>query len=98
LYQQTPLPNLRHFHMEYVQFLLEIGFIGLILIIAFIKKFLEIQSTSILMFAVKLIFIGFLISCCFNYPAHLWMTSVYACFAYAAFMVLKRGDTNARIN
>lgn len=98
LYKHTALPEVRHFHMEYVQFVLEIGVIGLALIVALVKKFFETVSKDKQMFSLKLIVVGFLISCCFNYPAHLWLSATYAAIAYSLFMVLKRGAQNLYVN
>ena len=96
IYKESANPNVRHLHMEYFQFILEIGIIGVVLGLNLIKKFWEIQVEDKLGLSLKLIFIGFCISACFNYPAHLWLVSTYAVFSYAAVMVLKRGDNYAR--
>jgi len=86
LSQKTDLP--RHAHLEYLQFLFELGLIGFVLILNWIKKFLEMKSSLGMSFIFKMMVIGFLLSCFFNYPAHLWIPSVYACIAYSCFLVL----------
>lgn len=96
IYLDSPNPSMRHLHMEYIQFLLEIGIIGVILGINLIKDVWCTKINDNLAFHVKLIFIGFCLSACFNYPAHLWLSAVYAVFAYGAFMVIKRGEVLCR--
>lgn len=98
IYKQTANPNVRHLHMEYIQFILEIGIIGLMCVIAVIRKAFIIRCKDKQMLTVKCIFLGFCLSACFNYPMHLWLPAIYAAIAYGLFMVLHRGDSHARIN
>lgn len=99
IYKDSIYPNTRFLHMEYLQFLMEIGFIGLIAIIALIRKFFVISNVNKTAVLLKTIVFGFLVSCCFNFPAHLWLTSTTAMFCYAAYLTLyhQKRDTYARI-
>lgn len=84
----------RHLHMEYLQFLVELGVIGLAGIVWLIKDFFErgVSKESLIF---KTMFVGFLISSFFTYPAHLWIPSTYACIAYSCFMVLNEREIYA---
>ena len=95
VHKESAFPQVRHLHMEYLQFILEIGIIGVMLGINLIKKFWETEAKDNLAFTLKLIFLAFCLSACFNYPAHLWLPSLYAVIAYSFFMVLKRGESHA---
>jgi len=76
-----------HLHFEYLQFLVEIGMVGLVLIIGIIMDFLRVKADNLgLMY--KSIFFGFLISAFFNYPMHLWLIAMYGCVAYSASIAL----------
>lgn len=89
IYTHTPSPDTRHLHLEYLHFLFETGIIGLAAIAYFIKDFLSIKTNSDMELLNKSMFIGFLVSCLFNYPAHLWLPATYACFNYAALKAIK---------
>lgn len=84
--------NARHLHLEYYHFALELGLIGLVLILNLIKEFFngENEDTTLVL---KTIVLGFLISCLFNFPAHLWLPSTYAMFAYASVYAIKNEET-----
>lgn len=91
IFKMTPYPQAMHLHLEYFQFLVEYGWLGLILICYLIKDFFErpiLNRTQLMLF---LIVFGFLISCFFTYPAHLWLVSTTAMFAYASFMAIENG-------
>jgi len=75
--------------MEFFQYLLEIGLIGFILIINLVKSFIEVKIEDRLELVLKSMVVGFLISCCFNYPSHLWLPATRAIASYASLMVLK---------
>ena len=92
VYRLTPFKHTRHLHLEYYQFLLELGFIGLVLIINLIVNFFNKKVAGETQFILKLMVIGFLTSCLFNYPAHLWLTSLWAMTAYAGNMVCKESS------
>ena len=81
-----------HLHFEFYEALLEIGIIGLTLILNVIRVFIWDKSENREQLVLKSIVIGFLLSCCFNFPAHLWMPSVIAMFSYAGFQVLKGAE------
>ena len=82
----SQFPKAHHLHLEYYQYLVELGLIGLILIgnviIEFIKKKPQGQTDKVL----KAIVFGFLLSCLFNFPSHLWLPSIIAIFAYSSLL------------
>lgn len=78
-----------HVHNEYLQYMVELGIIGLILILNLINRFIGDKAETREQLVLKSIVVGFLISCMFNYPAHLWIPSVWCIFAYASYNVLK---------
>jgi len=90
MYLNTPFPKARHLHMEFFQYTFELGIIGGILIINLVLEFFKQISKNRLEYTLKALVIGFLISCCFTYPAHLWMPSVFVIFFYAAFQALNK--------
>lgn len=98
IHKDSAFPNIRHLHMEYIQIILELGIIGLVLVFAVIRKFFCLKHNTRLELTLKCVFLGFCLSACFNYPMHLWLPAVYACFAYSAFMALKRGERYASID
>lgn len=87
VYQASQHPNARHLHMEYFQYALELGLIGLALIVNIIVSFVKMKSETDVEWVLKASIFGFLISCCFNYPSHLWVPSSWALFCYAALHV-----------
>lgn len=90
LYQQTPYPQARHLHLEYLQYWVELGAIGLILIINLINSFLHIKAEDKLDLCLKGCVIGFLVSCLFNYPSHLWLPSTWCMAFYSMYLAIKR--------
>ena len=80
----------RHLHLEYFHYLVELGIPILILLLNLIKKFFNIRAEDRLELTLKALIIGFLVSCCFNYPSHLWLPSTWAMFFYASFYALKK--------
>ena len=94
IYGQTPFAQARHLHLEYFQYLIELGVIGLILIFNFINSFFHKKADDPFktQLCLKACFFGFLISCLFNYPSHLWLPATWAVFFYAAFINLKGQD------
>lgn len=85
----TPFKTMKHLHFEYFQILLETGIIGLMCVVGLINEFWKKQTEGIGL-TCKLIVFGYLLSGLFNYPMHLWMPSVYACFAYAGLIIYER--------
>lgn len=92
IYKQTAYPEARHLHMELFHYTFELGLIGGAFIIWLIKDFLEIKIVSTTELALKAMVIGFLISSCFNYPAHLWLPGTWAMFAYASLKSFKNKE------
>jgi len=90
VYKNTPFPNARHVHMEYLQYAVEAGLIGLVLIMNVINSFFNKVATNKTELCLKACVLGFLVSCCFNYPTRLWLPALWAMFFYSAF---QRKDT-----
>ena len=90
---RSPYPMAYHLHIEYYHFLTELGIIGLALIVNMIIHFMNTKATEN-SFPFKVMVVGFLVSCLFNYPAHVWLCSIYALFAYA--IVISEGRTICR--
>ena len=86
---KTPFPQLRHLHLEYFHYAFELGIVCLFFIINLIYHFFKQRSGCEVQFCLKLIVLGFLLSCLFNYASHLWIPSIWAMFCYASFMCIK---------
>ena len=82
---RAEFPDAHHLHLEYYQYLIELGFIGLLLVGNIIVEFMKKAPSSRTDKVLKAIVYGFLLSCCFTFPSHLWLPSTLALFAYAAF-------------
>lgn len=89
IYKTTSVPLARHLHMEFFHYAFELGLIGAVLILNLVHKFIFTIAENRTELTLKTMVIGFLVSCCFNYPSHLWVPSVWAMFAYAAYYSLK---------
>lgn len=85
LYKVTPFPDVRHLHLEYFQFMFEAGILAFLGICYMIYDFFKRKSDCKEQFILKLMVMGFCLSCLFTYPAHLWLPSTIAMFAYASF-------------
>lgn len=86
----TPYPEATHLHFEIFELAFTLGIIGLIIFLYGLQEFFSIKTDYKKEEAViKSVMIGFLVSSCFNYPAHLWIIMGYICFFYAALFVLK---------
>lgn len=99
LYKQGKIST-QNLHVEYLQYIFELGLIGLILILNCIKSFLEIYTNDSLMKCLKAVVIGFIVNCFFNYHSHLWMSNLLAMFCYASFFAIEneniQGEHNVR--
>ena len=89
IYELTPFPKARHLHLEYLHFAVELGLIFIVCLIACIKDFFAIETYTKTHFLLKLMVLGFLVSCLFNYPAHLWLPATWCMFAYASAYAIK---------
>ena len=89
LYKEIVAFNARHLHLEYFHFLFELGIIGLGLILYVIKDFFRTKIHNKTELVLQCMVLGFCVSCCFNFPAHLWLPATYAMFAYACVHALK---------
>jgi hypothetical protein len=85
IYMPQPGMIVKQMHFEYYQFAFEIGIIGLVLILNIIWYFIRDRSKNELSRILKAIVYGFLLNGLFNFPAHLWIPSVWAIFAYAGY-------------
>lgn len=81
----------RHLHLEYFQVMVEAGMFGLLFVLNVINEFFHAKAEDRTELVLKTVVLGFLLSCLFNYPAHLWLPSSWAIIAYSSFVVLK-GD------
>jgi len=91
VYKFTAFPSARHLHMEYFHFMFETGIIGALLILNLVRDFFTREHKSNTQLILKLMVMGFCLSCCFNYPAHLWLPATWCMFAYASYMALENG-------
>ncbi len=57
-----------------------------------ILSFMKNKAENRLELTLKTIVVGFLVSCFFNYPAHLWLPATWVMFFYAAFYALKNEE------
>ena len=80
----------RQLHLEYYQFAFEIGLIGLVLIFNLIYDFFKKVAEDKLQLVLKTMVLGFLFSSLFNFPAHLWLPSVWTLFAYAGYKAIRK--------
>ena len=96
LRHNTLTPEGQHLHFELLQFTLELGLIGLAIILALLKQFIFSRAEDRTQLTLKAIVLGFLISSCFNYPAHLWLPSLYVMFTYSSYHLLNKGVRNAK--
>ena len=77
----TAIKNAYHMHLEFYHYLIELGIIGGILIVNIVLDFFKTRNNDVLVF--KTIVVGFLVSCFFTYPTHLWMPTMFGAFSYA---------------
>ena len=95
--EKTPFPRAHQLHMEFFQLAFELGLVGLCLFGNMILDFFKIKHVNETELALKTIFLGFLVYSCFLFPAHLWLTSSLAIFAYAGMYAMKE-ERHAGIN
>lgn len=81
-----------HLHNEYLQGLLEMGLIGLLIIIYGIWDFFKFRNKSKEEVILKAVFLGFLVQSFTLFPAHLWMMSSLAIFSYGCIHCLKNEE------
>jgi hypothetical protein len=87
---KPPGMEVRQLHLEYYQFAFELGLIGLGLIFNLIYSFCKKIAETRLQLVLKSMVIGFLLSSLFNFPAHLWLPSIWTLFAYAGFLTIRK--------
>lgn len=98
VFVRTQVPTARHLHLEYFQVAVEMGLIGLVLFINIIRDFISKVAEDRTELVLKAGVVGFLVSCLFNYPAHLWLPSTIAMFFYASFYTINKRICNEHIN
>ena len=81
--------RMRHLHCEPLHFIVEIGFVGVMLAIWCIWSVLRLPVSSNLAWILKSVFIGFTFQSLSLFPAHLWMMSTTWMFCYAGLYLLK---------
>ena len=92
IYTYSPFPQARHVHMEYLQYGVETGIIGLVLIGNLVNDFFHKVAIDKVSLCLKACVLGFLVSCCFNYPSHLWLPATWAFSFYAFFISINRKE------
>ena len=87
-FQNSPFPRAMHIHNEFIQITYELGIIGLLGFLFIIDHLMRVKDTpEIILF--KSIIVGFLTSCLFTYPIHLWLPASYAVFFYSSIYALE---------
>jgi len=81
-----------HLHNEFYQILVELGFVGLIAFLYLVFDYFSQEAFEQTEVILKTIFLGFLVSCFFNYTAHLWFPSVIAVFAYSSMYAINNEE------
>ena len=81
----------RHAHLEYYQVGVELGFVGLMLLLWCIWDYFKIFRTLKTDLTIRLasIFLGFCLLGLFSFPAHLWIMSAMGMIAYSWLFALK---------
>ena len=86
LHKSSPIPS-AHIHLEPLHFLVELGVIGMVLIVNWVKDFCGIHCPDRITFALKVLILAYLLSGLFNWPMHLWVPSVFAIVSYSIFIL-----------
>jgi O-antigen ligase len=73
----------RHLHNEFYHFTIELGLVGLGIIIWGIVDYFKHFKKDSIGLSINLVFIGFLLCSLFGYPAHLWVLSTLGILAYS---------------
>lgn len=103
LYPHTSIPNARHVHLEYLQYGVEIGLIGLTCILGMVNQFFHMVAKDKTELCLKACILGFLITGFLNYPSKLWLVSTWACFWWSSLYAIRNeemlnGFESSRIN
>lgn len=85
----TNYPTAHHVHNEFFHFMIEIGIIGLGLILWLIYDLLNNKPTDNESKILKCIICSFLINCFVNPVAHVWIFTVYITICYGLFKLLQ---------
>ena len=87
-----------HAHCEALQTALELGLVGLVLafwcVVDFFRTFWKTAKSS-LEVSLASMFLGFIVSGFFNFPAHIWMISSLGMMAYSFMYVIKNEEENS---
>ena len=92
LYPHSPFPGARHVHLEYLQYGVEIGVIGLICILGMVNQFFHMVARDKTELCLKACILGFLVTGFLNYPSKLWLVSTWACFWYASLFAIRNEE------
>lgn len=87
------MKGLYHIHLEFFQIAFELGVIGLGLFLLIVDNYFRIAQKHKEVVAMKACVFGFLVSCLFAYPMHIWFISMTGVFFYAATLVYERDLT-----
>lgn len=81
---------IRHLHNEYMHFLVEIGLIGLLVIIYCIWDYFKLKvKQDKIVIILKAVFLGFILQAVTLYPAHLWIMASVGMFSYASLFCIR---------
>lgn len=92
VYPHTPFPASRHVHLEYLQYGIEIGLIGLACILGMVNSFFSIVVKDKTELCLKACVLGFLITGFLNYPSKLWLISTWAMVWYAGLYCIRNEE------
>ena len=92
LYPHSSIPDNRHVHLEYLQYGVEIGIIGLVCILAMVNNFFHMKAHDKTELCLKACVLGFLVTGFLNYPSKLWLVSTWAIFWYAALFAIRNEE------
>ena len=73
----------RHLHNEFYHFTIELGLVGLGIIIWGIVDYFKYFKKDPVGLSINCVFVGFLLCALFGFPAHLWMLSTLGLMAYS---------------
>jgi O-antigen ligase len=80
----------RHVHNEFLHAHVELGLLGLLAILYLVVDFFRVPLPAHkYVITLRACFLGFLITCLFNWPGHLWAVTVMAAFFYAGIQIIR---------
>jgi O-antigen ligase len=82
-----------HLHNEYIQAVIEIGVVGLVIILYGIIDFWKVKvKKDKTVFILKAIFLGFMVQSLTLFPTHLWICSSVIIFVYASLYAIRNKE------